>query len=132
VNFFGLEGMRVIEFTPDRAEPISLFESVASSAVALGHGSGEVHVYAVHFGKNSSIGAHPTGFCQLFLVVQGSGWAAGQDGRRVNLRVGQGVFFERGEMHSKGSDTGMIALMVQGTQIDPTPEALADGNSGAP
>jgi len=132
VNLFGLEGMRVIEFTPDRAEPISLFESVGSSAVALGHGRGEVHVYAVHFGAHASIGPHPTGFCQLFLVMQGSGWAAGGDGRRVTLREGQGVFFERGEMHSKGSDAGMIALMVQGSQIDPTSESIADGSSSAP
>jgi len=41
--------MRVVEFTPEIAEPIALFESVASSSVALGHGSGEMHVYAVHF-----------------------------------------------------------------------------------
>jgi hypothetical protein len=119
--------MRVVDFTSDRADPISLFESVASSAVAIGHGGGEVHVYAVHFDKDSSIGTHPTGFCQLFLVVQGAGWAAGAEGHRVNLRVGQGVFFERGEMHSKGSEAGMIALMVQATHIDPTPESCADG-----
>jgi hypothetical protein len=119
--------MRVVEFASDRAEPISLFESVASSAVAIGHGSGEVHVYAVHFGENSSIGTHPTGFSQLFLVVHGAGWAAGADGHRVNLRVGQGAYFERGEMHSKGSDAGMIALIVQATHIDPTPESCADG-----
>jgi quercetin dioxygenase-like cupin family protein len=112
--------MRVVEFTADLAEPISLFESVASSSVAIGHGTGEVHVYAVHFKANAQIGVHPTGFCQLFLVIEGSGWAAGEDGRRINLNVGQGVFFEKGEMHSKGSETGMTAIMVQATRIDPT------------
>lgn len=116
--------MRVIEFTPDRSEPITQFESIASSAVAVGHGSGEIHVYAVHFGANSRIGTHPTGFCQLFLVMQGSGWAAGADGTRVSLQAGQGVFFERGELHSKGSEAGMIALMVQGGHIDPTAESF--------
>jgi len=118
--------VRVVEFKPELAEPIALFESVASSSVAVGHGSGEVHVYAVHFKANAHIGVHPTGFCQLFLVVQGSGWAAGEDGQRVNLGAGQGVFFERDETHSKGSETGMVAIMVQATRIDPTPVALAE------
>jgi quercetin dioxygenase-like cupin family protein len=122
--------VRVVEFTPELAEPISLFESVASSSVEIGGGSGEMHVYAVHFNANAQIGVHPTGFCQLFLVVQGSGWAAGEDGQRINLRAGQGAFFERGEMHSKGSETGMVAIMVQATRIDPKPAALAKrGNS---
>jgi quercetin dioxygenase-like cupin family protein len=122
--------MRVVEFTPELAEPISLFESVASSSVAVGHGSGEMHVHAVHFKANAHIGVHPTGFCQLFLVVQGSGWAAGEDGQRIKLNAGQGVFFERGEMHSKGSEAGMLAIMVQATRIDPMPVAVANrGNS---
>jgi quercetin dioxygenase-like cupin family protein len=126
--------MRVVDFTPELAEPISLFQSVASSSVAVGHGSGEVHVYAVHFKANAQIGVHPTGFCQLFLVVQGSGWAAGADGQRTNLRAGQGVFFETGEMHAKGTETGMIAIMVQATRIDPAPAAPANrgNNAGGP
>jgi len=125
--------MRVVEFTAELAEPISLFESVASSSVAVGHGSGDMHVYAVHFKANAQIGVHPTGFCQLFLVVQGSGWAAGDDGQRVNLHAGQGVFLKRGEMHSKGSEAGMIAIMVQATSIDPSAAAFADrgNNAGA-
>lgn len=71
------------------------------------------------------VGAHPTGFCQLFMVVQGTGWVAAEDGVRVELRAGQGAYFEQGEIHSKGSDAGMLAIMVQGTAIAPTVESLA-------
>ena len=116
--------MRVIEFKADRATAISQFASAGASSVALGHGSGELHAYVVHFGANSKIGDHPTGFCQLFLVVEGAGWAAGPDCTRVDIHAGQGVFFERGEVHSKGSDSGMIAVMIQGTEIDPATEPL--------
>ena len=112
--------MRVINFGADVAEPIALFESVASSSVELGRGSGEVRVYCVHFDANAQIGVHPTGFCQLFLVVQGSGWAVGGDGRRVHLDAGQGVFFELGEIHSKGTESGMIAIMVQAPDLQPS------------
>jgi quercetin dioxygenase-like cupin family protein len=112
--------MKLIEFTPEHARPIELFESVAASAVALGDGAGEAHVYCVRFGPGGRIGEHPAGFCQLFLVIEGEGWAACADGRRVTLTAGQGVFFERGETHSKGSETGMVAIMVQVTEFNPS------------
>jgi hypothetical protein len=111
--------MRIVEFSPQSAEPIALYESQRASSVALGSGQGEVHVYCLHIGPNGIIGTHPTGFCQLLLVVQGSGWAAVADGSRVQLQSGQGAFFERGELHSKGSERGMIAIMVQAASLQP-------------
>ena len=75
--------MRVIEFSREHARPIELFDSVAASAVHLGDGAGEAHVYCLHFEAGGVIGAHVAGFGQLLLVVAGEGWAAGADGRRV-------------------------------------------------
>jgi quercetin dioxygenase-like cupin family protein len=115
--------MRVIEFSPERAMPITRFESNAASAVAVGSGSGEIRVNVVHFGPDSIIGPHPTGYCQLLLIVAGSGWAAAEDGERVDLSAGQGVFLGLGELHSKGSEAGMTAVMIQGTELDPPPDA---------
>src|ERR1700752_4245036 len=105
--------MRTVEFNRALAQPITLFDSTGASSVPLGDGSGEAHVYCVHIDAGGRIGPHPAGFGQLFLVVAGSGWVAGADGVRVALRVGQGAFFERGDYHSKGSETGMAAIMVQ-------------------
>ena len=111
--------MRLVEFPPERAQPVTLFQSVAVSSIALGDGPGEAHVYCLYFGPGSSIGAHPTGFGQLFLVVQGEGWASGEEGERVPLAAGQGVYFQRGEMHTKGSETGMTVIMVQVSELTP-------------
>ncbi len=105
--------MHVIDLAPDRAETITDFDSVAASAMQVAGGTGEAHCYCVHFEPGGSIGRHVAGFAQLFVPVMGEGWAAGADGVRARLRVGQAAFFERGEMHSKGSDNGMTALMVQ-------------------
>src|SRR5262245_24691737 len=99
--------MRLIDFSAAQTDPITLFESVAASSRSLADGSGEAHVHCLRFGPGGKIGEHPTGFGQLFLVIDGSGWAVGADGRRIEVRAGQGVFFERGERHSKGSDHGM-------------------------
>jgi hypothetical protein len=111
--------MQVVQFSANHATPIELFESVNASAVPVGQGSGEVKVSALHFAVGGCIGPHPTGYAQLFLVVQGSGWAAGADGHRVPLRAGEGAWFLRGELHSKGSDEGMLTIMVQASEMQP-------------
>ena len=88
--------MKIIDFSAERAEPIERFASVGASSVRLGDGHGEAHVYCVRFEPGGKIGEHPTGFGQLFLVVEGAGWISSQDGVRVELVVGQGAYFARG------------------------------------
>ena len=111
--------MRIVEFLRETAQPITLFDSSGAFSVRLADGSGQAHVYCVHVEPGGCIGAHNAGFGQLFLVVAGAGWAAGADGVRVALRAGQGAFFERGELHSKGSDEGMTVIMVQVGELLP-------------
>jgi hypothetical protein len=105
--------MEILNFGSERATPIERFGSVCASSVPLGHGAGEVHAYCVRIAAGGSIGRHPAGFDQLFLVVEGVGWAEGGDGRRVAIAAGQGALFRKGEVHAKGSDTGVAAIMVQ-------------------
>ena len=109
--------MRIVDFSASHAQPIETYESVAASAVRLGDGEGEAHVYGVHVEAGGRIGEHPIGFGQLFLVVTGSGWVSGADGRRVAVAAGQGAYFEKGERHAKGSETGMTAVMVQVSRV---------------
>ena len=45
--------------------------------------------------------------------MSGAGWVAGSDGERLPLAEGQAAFIERGEIHAKGSETGLTALVVQ-------------------
>jgi quercetin dioxygenase-like cupin family protein len=108
--------MKVIEFSREHAQPIRLFESVAAASVHLGDGSGEAHVYCLYLEPGGKIGEHQAGFGQLFLVVEGEAWAA-NDGQRISLRAGQGAYFARGEMQSKGSDEGATVIMVQVSEL---------------
>lgn len=114
--------MKRLDFSRDRTAPIETFESVGTSAVRLGTGEGETRVYCLRFDPGGRIGRHPTARAQLFLVVEGAGWVSGGDGRVEPLSAGQGAWFARGEMHAKGSDSGMTAIMVQVTDLEP-PEA---------
>ena len=105
--------IRIVDFTSNSALPITQFSSSGASSVELAHGVGESHAYAVHFVPGGVIGPHPAGYDQLFLVVHGSGWIAGADGVRLELGANHGAFVPKGELHSKGSEGGLLALMVQ-------------------
>jgi quercetin dioxygenase-like cupin family protein len=111
--------MRKLHFARERGEPITLFDSQGAISVPLADGSGEAHVYCVYVEAGGCIGRHVAGFGQLFLVIEGSGWASGADGVRVALRAGEGAYFARGERHSKGSEEGMTAIMVQVGEMVP-------------
>jgi quercetin dioxygenase-like cupin family protein len=111
--------VRVLELGRDRATAIEKFSSHGASSVPLASGRGEAHLYAVHFDPGGSMGRHRAGFGQLFVVLSGGGWAEGDDGVRVDLAEGQAAWFARGEMHAKGSEQGMTALMVQVDDLEP-------------
>lgn len=121
--------MRLIEFSRDRAEPISLFESVCAASVAVGDGLGEAHIYSIYLEPGGKIGEHQAGFDQLFLIVEGSAWTAGEDGKRATLAAGQGAYFATGEIHSKGSDEGATAIMIQVSRITPAARATKQPGS---
>jgi quercetin dioxygenase-like cupin family protein len=108
--------MQLVEFAAGH-EPITLYQSQGAFALPLADGRGEGHVYCVRFAPGGAIGPHEATFGQLFLVVAGSGWVSGGDGVARPLGAGQGAMIERGEVHAKGSDVGMTAIMVQLTDL---------------
>jgi RimJ/RimL family protein N-acetyltransferase len=127
--------MQRVDFGRGRARDIARYESVSAASVRIGHGIGQAHVHGIHFEPGGYIGPHPAGFAQLFLVVAGSGWAAGADGVRMPLAAHQGVYIACGEVHAQGSDAGMTAIIVQIAQMAPDAAALAaepDGGIAAP
>ena len=65
------------------------------------------------------------GFGQLFCAMAGVGWVAGADGVRHELRTGQAAIIARGELHAKGSETGLTALLVQIADLTTTPHSPA-------
>lgn len=105
--------MKVFEFTRKTLAPIRHFDSTGSYSRQLAGGNDGLAVHCVHFEPGGEIGTHPTGRQQLFLVVEGNGWVVGADGVKRDLTPGQGAFFARNESHSKGSTSGMVAIMIQ-------------------
>lgn len=107
--------MKILRLPARGFEPIGPrpYRVRLASSLEVAEGQGEAHAYVVHFEAGGEIGPHEAGFGQLFFAVRGSGWVAGGDGRRQALAEGEAALITRGEVHSKGSESGMTALMVQ-------------------
>jgi quercetin dioxygenase-like cupin family protein len=113
--------MKILQLDASTAERISgrPYETTLAASVELAEGEGEAHAYVVHLEAGGVIGPHEAGFGQLFVALAGDGWVAGGDAARVPLSEGEAAFIERGEVHSKGSETGLTALMVQVRDLTP-------------
>jgi aminoglycoside 6'-N-acetyltransferase I len=114
-------GVIILDLADRELRTIMEFDSrhAASAELAAGHGDAHVHVVDVRAG--GEIGPHDAGFGQLFVCLAGDGWIAAADGVRVPLHQGQAAYVARGERHSKGSETGLRALIVQVHDLEPLP-----------
>ncbi len=110
--------IRLFRFNASQAKPIQAYSSAGAHSCELAHGNGESHAYVVHMEPGGIIGPHQAGFDQVLLVVKGSGWVAGNDGIRHKVEEESGAFIPLGENHSKGSNTGMVAVMLQASKVN--------------
>jgi quercetin dioxygenase-like cupin family protein len=117
--------MKILRFDASLAERIGPrpYEVKLASSIALAEGEGEAHAYVLYFEPGGEIGPHEAGFGQLLFALSGDGWVAGGDGERLPLAEGQAALIHRGEIHSKGSETGLTALMVQVRDLAPLAHA---------
>lgn len=105
--------MRILDLEAISAAPILEYESTAAASASIGHGRGDGHIHWIRFEPGGAIGPHPAGYAQLLVPLEGSGWAAGADGVRQPISRGRVAFIAPREVHSKGSEGGMSALMIQ-------------------
>ena len=105
--------MRIVDLEAISTSPILDYQSIAAASASIGQGGGEGHIHWLRFKPGGTIGPHPAGFAQLFIPLDGSGWAAGSDGIRQPISRGRVAVIAPGEIHSKGSEAGMSAVMIQ-------------------
>ncbi len=112
--------MRLFRFDAGTGRPISQFGSVQLELSPIYRASGQLQIVCMHLGPGGLVGYHQAEPAQLFLVVNGAGWVRGADGTEpLAIHEGQAAFWESGEWHSSGSDTGMTAIVIEGETLDP-------------
>jgi|SRR5581483_1866237 len=82
--------------------------------------AGGAKVVCMTIRANGFLPRHPAVVGQLFAVVEGNGWVCGADGERVAIKTGQAAFWEPGEEHESGSETGLRAIVIEGAPFDPS------------
>ncbi len=113
--------MEILRLEAASAEPIGQrpYEVKHVASIELAQGEGEVHAYTLYFEAGGEIAPHEAGFGQILFAVAGDGWVSGDDGERIPLAQGEAAIIRRGEIHSKGSETGRTAFMVQVHDLTP-------------
>lgn len=105
--------MEVFNFGLKNRNKINSYNSVSAFYSKVLRTEEPTNIGFINIEKDGIVGYHEAPVPQLFFVVQGEGWVEGEDGKRVMLKSGEGVFWRKGEGHISGSKTGLTALVVQ-------------------
>jgi mannose-6-phosphate isomerase-like protein (cupin superfamily) len=111
--------LKIMDFSAERALPISGLGSRDVAAVPLTLPDGEAHVVCLRLGAGGVLRRHPASVDQLFVVVEGDGWVAGGDGERVPVAAGTAIHWDAGEEHESGSEAGLTAIVVESERLLP-------------
>jgi quercetin dioxygenase-like cupin family protein len=113
-------GIRLFRFDDQVGRSIERFDSHELRLSSIARPTGRVQVGCMHLGANGCVGYHQATVPQLFLVVSGKGWVRGEALDRVPIQEGQASFWEAGEWHAAGTDNGMMAVVLEAEELDPS------------
>jgi quercetin dioxygenase-like cupin family protein len=112
--------VRIYSFGAADGRPISQYGSERLTITGIVRvAGGDVQVGCMHLEPGGRVGAHQATPRQLFLVVRGTGWVRGPELEQTPIVADQAAFWEDGEEHESGSETGMVALVIESDTLDP-------------
>lgn len=111
--------MKIYRFDRTVARPLHAFDSAEAYLARGFRTTAPAQIGCFYLEPGGRIGYHPATVPQLLLVVQGEGWVRAGDGERVPVAAGDAVFWEAGEWHETGTDTGLVALPIESTGLEP-------------
>jgi quercetin dioxygenase-like cupin family protein len=111
--------MRIFRVDTSRVHVITEFGSQNVTISGIVRTQQPLQIGRMEFAPGGLCGYHQADPAQLFLVVEGSGWVRGASDERHAIAAGQAAFWEAGEYHESGSETGMVAMVIEGEVLDP-------------
>lgn len=111
--------MKLFRFDQRVGRKVDRFESVHATISRIVRTPDSVHIGCMHLDAGGVVGYHPAVVAQLFLVVSGDGWVRGENDERVPISAGQAAFWIAGEGHESGTQSGMVALVIEGEGLEP-------------
>lgn len=110
--------MKLLEFGPETAKPLTAFNSRGTAIIRLPQAHPEAVIHWMYLDPGGTVGYHQAADAQLFCVVKGEGWVLGRDGKRLPIAAGQAAFWESGEWHESGTETGMQVIVIEAEKFD--------------
>ncbi|WP_404346712.1 cupin domain-containing protein [Sutcliffiella horikoshii] len=110
--------MKFFRFDKEVGFLIKQYDSQAAHFIKVCRNQQENSIGFIQLDAGGVVGYHQATVEQLFIVVQGEGWVTGTDRERISIKSGEGVMWDKGEWHESGSESGMLALVVESETID--------------
>ncbi|MFS0749767.1 cupin [Oceanobacillus sp. 1P07AA] len=79
----------------------------------------ETRIGCMHLENNGIIGYHQASVDQLLLIVNGDGWIRTSDTDQTAIHSGQAVFWKKGEWHETKTSTGLTAIVIESSPLNP-------------
>lgn len=111
--------MEIVNLGRTDGHPIEEFGSRGALHRPVGHTEGDSALGLITLKADGVLGRHPAVAAQLFIVIDGEGWVAGEDDTRNDIKAGQAALWRAGESHESGTSTGMTALVVEARKVRP-------------
>lgn len=111
--------MQLFRFDVEVGKSLTAFGSHDVFLSRILRTTGGVQIGCFYVQPGGVIALHQALGPQLFLVVQGEGWVRAKEESRTPIHAGHAVFWEHGEWHETGSDSGLIAVVVEGAELEP-------------
>jgi len=112
--------MKIYRFDSEVGREIEKFGSINFIFSAVAHLKVEARVSCAHLSVDGLIGYHQAVTPQLFLAVQGQGWVRDETSDRFSITAGHAVFWDKGEWHESGTNTGLMAIIIESESLNPT------------
>jgi len=110
--------MKLFRFDPEAGKTIEAYGSSGFVISRIAHLSDEAVVNCAYLESGGAIGFHQAAIPQLFLVVYGEGWVRDDSSERMHIEAGQAAYWDKGEWHEAGTETGLTAIIIEGTNFD--------------
>ena len=78
---------------------------------------GVARVACFHLSAGSVVGEHEAITGQMFCVMDGEGWVAGSEGKRLSIGRHEAAYWAPGEVHSAGTESGLTAIVMEGNDF---------------
>ncbi|MDC7769079.1 cupin domain-containing protein [Priestia megaterium] len=111
--------MKIYKFSKEHGKKVERYQSHLATYVKMIQTNEAATIGYMYIDGEGTVGHHQTPISQLFIVVDGEGWVTGEDQKRISIKSGEAVLWEKGEWHTSGSETGMAAIVIQSEELHP-------------